>query len=1211
MQDPHSPVSQHVAMAMVVAEKVRLVIIALLVVFPPQHRAAVSYYYITPVNVGGADNQTCTVSDHVLAPCYHLDGFQEVLLASEDSVTLLFLSGVHKLPAGYSLNADYRDNFTVAPWKTSVVKIDCSQHAAFMFSDVSKLFISSIAFMSCTLQYSTSQTDSLETHTYYAPSAVFLNCDFTGRGSTYSLVFKSIHSIRIDNCTFVGTSGAVWSVETEYHMHMTELLIRNCVFLRTTRNATAAEVDGPLPLSGPGDGISAVGNNGGALHIDGAMLTMTDCRFVSSTAAGSGGACYLANSRHTMIADTVFEGNSAASSGGALHIFLTTTTLHHCIFRNNFAQVNGGALYAYGVAFRSNLLITANTTFQFNRALISGGAVYSASSDRTEITISSSYFSNNFAINGGSLYLANSSVILGSWIEIANNTASEKGGAIYATNSLIDYGLCNICRLAYNRAETEGGALFLDASFLADCQSYTSQVHFDHNMVTSPRGQGGAIFVVDKDCAVLSSRYHQCFAYIFNPIFPKRKLLFFTHNRAHLGSVLYGGALDRCLPPSHTQFHSQWSGIDAFKTLAEYESTPLAITSQPMKLCTCDDNFNTTDCSLRFFNITKLRGGKFELRLAVLDQDDNPRPSTIRASYREVASALDKGEGSQETSSQCKSFGYHIFTADSEAELLLEPVGPCQQSNLSVHITIMPCSRGFEQKDDRCVCDRRLTRHLDVNACNIDSDSTASKGSIWLMYDDVHLKMSRNCPLDYCQVPTNISFSSPDKQCASHHSGILCGACQDNHSIALGTSACLQCTSSSRVWLLPMFAAAGIALVAFLLLCNLTISKGTVNGLIFYANVISISGLTNLHNCQIHPALSVFIAWLNLDLGIETCFYPGLDTYQKTWLQFCFPLYIWVLVIATIVASHFSSRAMRLFGRNNIAILATLFLLSYNKILKTIITALTFTDVLVSRADNVTDQVVLHKVWTYDGNVDYLEGKHIPLLVVSLLFLVALFLPYTFLLMFGQCLRSLSMKRRWLRWTQSTAFISILDAYHAPYHSRHRYWTGLMLLTRCLLFLAFATYRQDHVLITHMFAITLVVMGVLAIKMYATKIYKQLIIDILDVSFLLNLGIVSATLYYLKGKGNADSMLCTSVTASLFISFLTFLGILVYHVYLQMRKREWFLSLRSAIAQSKIWHNASSEIRVVKLEKSASIVHKKLPTSTTVELREILLSAQQ
>ena len=171
--------------------------------------------------------------------------------------------------------------------------------------------------------------------------------------------------------------------------------------------------------------------------------------------------------------------------------------------------------------------------------------------------------------------------------------------------------------------------------------------------------------------------------------------------------------------------------------------------------------------------------------------------------------------------------------------------------------------------------------------------------------------------------------------------------------------------------------------MALLLVCNMTVSHGTLNGLIFYANIVSISGLTSLQNCSIHPVLSVFIAWVNLDFGVETCFYPGMDTYQKVWLQLAFPLYIWSMVVIVILASHYSSTAVKLFGSNNVAILATLFLLSYTKILTTIITAINFTEVLEGQADNVSIQLVSYKVWTYDGNIKYLNGKHTPMFVVA------------------------------------------------------------------------------------------------------------------------------------------------------------------------------------------------------------------------------------
>ena len=71
----------------------------------------------------------------------------------------------------------------------------------------------------------------------------------------------------------------------------------------------------------------------------------------------------------------------------------------------------------------------------------------------------------------------------------------------------------------------------------------------------------------------------------------------------------------------------------------------------------------------------------------------------------------------------------------------------------------------------------------------------------------------------------------------------------------------------------------------FIQVLDLTVAVGTINGLIFYANVIkSYDSLFFLPDQK--SILTVFISWLNLNLGIETCFISGLDGYAKTWMQF-------------------------------------------------------------------------------------------------------------------------------------------------------------------------------------------------------------------------------------------------------------------------------------------------------------------------------------
>ena len=143
---------------------------------------------------------------------------------------------------------------------------------------------------------------------------------------------------------------------------------------------------------------------------------------------------------------------------------------------------------------------------------------------------------------------------------------------------------------------------------------------------------------------------------------------------------------------------------------------------------------------------------------------------------------------------------------------------------------------------------------------------------------------------------------------------------------------CKSCTDQS-LWVLVPITILGGVLVALLFLLNFTVSVGTLNGLILYANIIR-SGIIDLINTFNNEGyrnakfLIVFIDWLNLDLGVETCFYDGMDTYAKTWLELLFPVYILVLVGAIILGSRWSSTLAWLSKHNAIPALATLVLLS-------------------------------------------------------------------------------------------------------------------------------------------------------------------------------------------------------------------------------------------------------------------------------------------
>jgi len=441
--------------------------------------------------------------------------------------------------------------------------------------------------------------------------------------------------------------------------------------------------------------------------------------------------------------------------------------------------------------------------------------------------------------------------------------------------------------------------------------------------------------------------------------------------------------------------------------------------------------------------------------------------------------------------------------------------------------------------------------------CHIDYQTIHRQTPTWIGYhfdaENVGdgIIFHKHCPLDFCKsydvnVSTTIELIYQDEQCNSNRTGFLCGACPHTLSLVLGSSKCLPCSNVNLLLLIP-FALAGLLLVVFLIACNLTVSEGTINGLIFYANIVQINSqifFNAEHVTFLTELLTIFIAWLNLDLGIQTCFYDGMDAYAKTWLQFAFPIYIW-LIAGLIIFLSKNTTIAKLIGTNAVKVLATLFLLSYAKLQRTIIVACSFTIISYSTAE----ESVEWPVWLHNVNVSYLRGKHIPLFIVAVVFGV-LTLPYTFILLFVQWLQKKS-NIKLFRWVQK--IMPLLDAYAGPYKDRYRFWTGLLLLIRIIIFTSFAANLQGepqlNLMVTTLACIFLLMLG----WIFTDGIYKAWPLNILESSFFVNLAVLSAaTAYIISGEGQSEASAQSAVTyTSVSVALITFIGILLYHIYKQ------------------------------------------------------------
>ena len=900
-------------------------------------------------------------------------------------------------------------------------------------------------------------------------------------------------------------------------------------------------------------------------------ITITENTFESNSGDDQGGALCVDTCSLITIAENTFWNNSA-NLGGALSVSGSSITSVHNNFTDNSAQLGGAIL----VVSNSTVKMYGKSMIRNNTAQYGGGiAVLSSQLELAE----NLNIKKNTASYGGGLYAHNARVSGKS--TFSDNLAAEGGGGVYAAKSIF-YFDGNTSIIQNSAVDGNGGGLLLSGESKFFLQP-NSHVNFIGN---SAKSGGGAIKIEEHNpltyCIYTNSvpfgdvantfdvSNSDCFFQIQNQTTdwgyknPKETIqelnvgLYFDNNiAADAGADLHGGSIDDCILSNIPTMSRECSDCptsgDVFDDLTSSNIT-LDISSDPLYVCTC--KYNATDCSGSYIPEPVYPGATLEIPLIAHGQRNGTTVAVIQVIN--TSNIIQGTESIQNINESCTTLRYTIRSSSNQT-IALYADGPCPPTKintLQVHTSIQQCPPGFQlsQFQPICVCAERLQKF--TNSCQINDKTVLRRhdAEFWVGYDSEAfgskgLILHPNCPFDYC-TSKEIYFDvdDSDKQCNYNRSGLLCGRCGENLSLVLGSSRCLQC-SDSYLALLPAFAFSGFALVVILLALRLTVAAGTINGLIFYANVVTVNSAV-FFKPKVTNVLTVFIAWLNLDLGIETCFYNGMDAYVKTWLQFAFPLYVWTLVGIIILGSYYSGTMAKIFGSNPVAVLATLFLLSYAKLLRVSFAALSYTFLEYLNYEQ--------SVWLHDGNVNYLGNKHIPLFIVAVVCLIFLFFPYTMLLIFSQWLQARS-RLRIFSWINNPKIKPFLDAYHAPYTNKHRYWTGLMLLVRFILFLISAfpfNLREDpSVNLLAIASVSAALITLLAIL--GNRVYKHWCLSLLELSFLLNLTILVVATFYARSGGNQNAVAFTSVS----IAFTTFTGIVIYHSVQQIRGTHLFKRL--------------------------------------------------
>ena len=392
---------------------------------------------------------------------------------------------------------------------------------------------------------------------------------------------------------------------------------------------------------------------------------------------------------------------------------------------------------------------------------------------------------------------------------------------------------------------------------------------------------------------------------------------FINNSAARAGDRLYGGVFTLCKDNYYYGSNNYLQNLIKCNTVPDifnYNTSvhPLSpVSSDPIAVCPCVNG--VIDCNTTALDKQVYPGQIFNVSLVTVGLCGGISPGTVVVEHDKQINLISSSI-TDYTSTSCTTLNYTVKLTNYNISNTTIPVilniadGDIYKIRpISVNLTILPCPLGlvvnFTSGD--CVCNDYIT-HLSGVICNTSwmPYPIQRSGNNWIyhQYDDCMIAHI-GCPFDYCNTsPVKFALNESDLQCNYNRSGILCGQCIQGLSLMIGSNRCANCTDMKLVSMsiVILAAVAGVVLVILLMLLNLTVSVGSVNGLLFYANLVKLNESVFFSSGNI-PVVTQFISWCNLDMGFEYCFVDGLDGYVKTWLQFVFPLYVWFLVIVIIL----------------------------------------------------------------------------------------------------------------------------------------------------------------------------------------------------------------------------------------------------------------------------------------------------------------------
>ena len=365
-------------------------------------------------------------------------------------------------------------------------------------------------------------------------------------------------------------------------------------------------------------------------------------------------------------------------------------------------------------------------------------------------------------LNSGALYVEEHANFT-----LENCTIRENmGTGIAAVHSYIRFIGDNT--IERNEAENGGGILLNDDSVLFLSQNTT--VNISHNNANTA---GGGIYAQYGNTHAI----FPCFFQFDTEVLLNKSLLqsiqvHLENNNASTGTAVYGGGIDACYfladnTPWTSKYLEHESSGKIFNDTFHYPQNPLAISSDPIRVCLCENQ--TEACNGKPKTLWISPGEVFNISVVVVGQRYGVVSGIVRADilpqngYANIKYSENVHNVKENCSENILTYTMHSTKENININLLLKvPDCPSSYYMLDVPIQVTACPIGFTLDPTRgqCECVARLREN--GISCTAHNHLINRPASSWIGYnlqnnsnisetDSKQIVFAKNCPRLYCQ----------------------------------------------------------------------------------------------------------------------------------------------------------------------------------------------------------------------------------------------------------------------------------------------------------------------------------------------------------------------------------------------------------------------------------------------------------------------------